>query len=556
MVPLVNARILWLNRRAMREDPQFAQAGDEVAYEQHLLKSCAFSIADNTQDRTTSQEAPTAVADRYGGIGIGRNGGSGRAVVVNGYQVKGIGRTPLASVLADPAHTSGRSYLEECVRETVFSELVDAEFPFGAVPTLAIVETGLFQTWHSDNGAKPERQCLLVRPAFMRPAHFTRATEHHDNDPKEGFRDAMRVAHMLRTSADLFGQDRLIGEWRQLWLNWAEQLAYAYVHRLNLSGNSESNIAWDGKLLDFGAMTALPSWARINTIQGGPPSGMDMLYLMEAFKAIMPFFARHVNADLASEKQITATLAQVTDRYRRTVVREVLRTVGLTRTQCSQLLRTSLANRIASAVNRLVTHFAREQFAIFDGTPEPRIRWDLDQFWSDRPPAHARELQTILREAIVLGLLADSGTDVTRKNLAELSEFRQRTRHELFRDRIKPRLYPELDGRFPGDTLTPAMVARVIDEWVTRNRRDCKVEPSAAVPIGFSRSSRSGHALFRCANTNQLFGIEEWCSSSEAPNPSVRVPVTEIGEEYVQFADDKTAAQVTAYSSTHLPYKP
>lgn len=540
LVPLTNPRILWLNRRAMRHDPQFSQAGNEAAYEQHLLRSCAFSIIANTEGGSDGEEGLIAIADRYGGAGIGRNGGSGRAVVVNGYHVKGVGRTPLVSPLADRAHNSGCAYLEECVREVMFSELVDAEFPFGAVPVLAIIETGVLQTWISGDGPRLERQCLLVRPAFIRPAHFARAIEYYSGNPKEGYLDALRVSSTIKASVEFFGREQVVATWRQFWLRWAEQLGYAYVHRLDLSGNSESNIAWDGKLLDFGAMTALPSWARISTIQGGNPSGMGMRSLVQAFTTILPFVARYVDETLAAAEQVSALLAQASDRYKKTVIREVLRALGFTRLQSSCLLRSPLANNTASAVSRLVAYFAREQFSIFDGIPEPRIHWDCDRFWSDKPPAHMHEMRAVFSEAIAQGVFACESTSSMQYGLAALSKFRTQTRYDLFRDRIKPNLYPELDGSFPGNSLTQAVVDQIINSWVVRNRRDCRVEPTRAVPIGVSRGGRSGYMLFRCLNTERLFAIEEWHADGDDLRTPGPIFVNRITDDLVEFSDAYT----------------
>ena len=132
MARLPQARVLWVNQRVMRQDPMFYTCGGTLDdYRAHLLHSCACVVADQSYE---DKETVIGVADRYGGIRIGHNGGSGRAVILNGYHVKGVGRTPLVSVLTEAGHASGGAYLEECVRETIFSELIAAEYPGGAVP--------------------------------------------------------------------------------------------------------------------------------------------------------------------------------------------------------------------------------------------------------------------------------------------------------------------------------------------------------------------------------------------------------------------------------------
>ncbi|MFY7871364.1 MAG: hypothetical protein ACOVQL_03190, partial [Limnohabitans sp.] len=416
------------------------------------------------------------------------------------------------------------------------SELVDAEFPCGAVPVLAIIETGEVQVWETDAGPKPERRCLLVRPAFLRPAHFIRATEFISANPKEGALDAYRVAQTSAAANEVFGRDALAGQWRAFWLRWAEQLAYAYVHRLSHGGNTESNIALDGRLLDFGAMTALPSWARIQTMQGGPPTGLDMLFLVQALQAATPALARFIDSAMASPQTLGALLSQASDCYRQCVMREVLRVLGLSRLQCARLLQSEQAGPAMAAINRLVAHFAREQFTIFDGTPQPHFAWDLDSFWTAAaPPVHARELRSLLDAALRDGPLAEADGAQTRQSVLARSQLRTSTREGLFRDRIKESLYQALDGRFAGDALTAEDVGRVIDEFVVRHRRDSLTEPAGALPIGFARSPEAGYALFEAQPGGQRFAVQEWHAGGDSRLESSALPFGASATGEIEF---------------------
>src|SRR5579864_2830773 len=97
MSRLKDARVLWVNPRAPSEDPNYGALGDHASYESYLLENCAFTLTDPAAGTPDT----FGVADCYGGAGIGSNGGSGRAVFLNGYHVKGIGRTPLVGIDAD-----------------------------------------------------------------------------------------------------------------------------------------------------------------------------------------------------------------------------------------------------------------------------------------------------------------------------------------------------------------------------------------------------------------------------------------------------------------------
>ncbi len=92
---LPNARLIWLNQRIINSDPQFKKIGSLEKYKKHLVHQCAFALADHIINIHHVPDSITATADRYGGDGIGCNGGSGRAAYINGYHLKGIGRTQL-----------------------------------------------------------------------------------------------------------------------------------------------------------------------------------------------------------------------------------------------------------------------------------------------------------------------------------------------------------------------------------------------------------------------------------------------------------------------------
>lgn len=530
MSRLPQARVVWVNQRVMRMDPGFAECGGTLDdYRAHLLRSCAYVVTDQPSG---NEEAAIGVADRYGGTGIGRNGGSGRAVVINGYHVKGVGRTPLVSVLADESHASGGAYLEECVRETIFSELVAAEYPGGSVPTLAIIDTGLVQWWDADAGPLPERRCLLVRPAFVRPAHFERAAGFIATDPADGYADARRVDHAFRVAKTLWGRDALNAAYQKLWSAWAEQLAYGFVHRLPHGGDSTSNIAMDGSLLDFGATTATPSWARISLTWGSPPTGDGMFYLVNAIKGHAFMLGREVDPAYLSPEGIRKTIAATAQAYQRVMLREMLRVAGLMRPLAERMLQEEPG--VVRILGRLLTHYRREQFAIFDGTPSPRVPWDQALLWSDDPPPHWRPLRDCL-----LAWVERFGI-VGRVQVAGCSVFRGQDRPALYHESIKKELYEHLEHRLKGHALCQESLDHLINGVVCRHRRDGIHEPVGAIPVGFARCSTAGYALFQDLENSRWFAIPEWRAETSAlgiPFGETRVPLREVTEDTIVFDD-------------------
>jgi len=524
------ARVIWVNQRVMREDPAFDACGGTLArYSAHLLRSCAYAVTDQSPE---DEETIIGVADRYGGIGIGHNGGSGRAVVVNGYHVKGVGRTPLVSVLTDEAHASGGAYLEECVREAIFSELVAAEFPGGAVPTLAIIDTGLVQWWDEDAGPRPERCCLLVRPASVRPAHFERAAGYIAADPTDGYADARRVDHAFRVAKALWGQEALLATYQKFWLAWAEQLAYGFIHRLPHGGDSTSNIAMDGSLLDFGGTTATPSWARISLMWGSPPTGEGMVYLAQAVKSHAAALGREVDPAWISPGMIAKTIATAAQGYQWVVLREMLRLAGLTRSMAARMIQEE--PKIVRILDRLLAHYRGEQFAIFDGTPSPRTPWDQALLWLDDPPAHWRPLRDC-----VLAWIERSG-NMDRMQVTGYSVFRGQDRSALYRESIKKALYDHLECRLKGDALCQESLDHLIAQWVCRHRRDSACEPARAIPVGFARHATAGYALFRSLDDDRWFAMLEWSAEPVPPRAAgdeARFPLQEVTEDTMVFDD-------------------
>ncbi|MEW5837003.1 MAG: hypothetical protein AB1832_18225 [Pseudomonadota bacterium] len=504
---LPGARVVWLNPRILRDDPAWHRCGaDEQAYARHLLQCCAFAIRE-------SQGEPTHAvghADRYGGPGLGHNGGSGRAAVLNGYHVKGLGRTPLVSADTEPGHASGGAYLEECVRETVLAEIVAAEFPHGAVPTLAIIDTGLTQTWQTDAGPKTERRCLLVRPNFLRPAHFERAVDYRSGDPREGLKDTQRVRAMLREAARLWSVPALVADYRRFWVRWAEQLAYGFVHRLPHCGHSLSNVCLGGQLLDFGAMAAMPSWARIDTMPRGEPTGMELEAVMRCLVAQLPQVASELDADLGTPQGLAGMLKATRDAYAHTTRVELLRVLGLTRTVAMRSLAAPLGTSLSHELLRLMTHAQRERFAIFSGTPQRPVGWDVPLFWRDVPPPHLARLRELVEQALRDPTIVDTDLDTARRATRGRHALRTRDRRRLYREAIRRAIYEALETR----PLDAQALANALGRWVQRevvgNRRDGRHEPAEMRPLGYALGREAAYSLHEHAVTGRRWAYLEW----------------------------------------------
>ncbi|MEI8363688.1 MAG: hypothetical protein WCG35_10795 [Betaproteobacteria bacterium] len=230
-------------------------------------------------------------ADRYGGYGVGYCGGSARCGTYGDVQVKGIGLTPLIGsspgAPLDPWHSSGTVTLNEAGREALWSGICDAVLPFGAVATTAVVLTGT-KCLRTDGAPGVEilnRRALIMREVALRPAHFLRNV--HFQTPlvpgAPACEDYFRVRQMVRSlpinfdqafGAEIEGSSataRVSSGMKIMANRFAAQVAAAFAKRLYHGSLNCTNIALDGRYVDFGTMTAVNAYRR----QAGSPLWPD-----------------------------------------------------------------------------------------------------------------------------------------------------------------------------------------------------------------------------------------------------------------------------------------
>lgn len=222
----------------------------------------------------------TFYADRYGDDGLTPHGGSGRVGISGGFQVKGIGPTPLVGRHADWLHNHGCMWLEEAVRESLVSELIHREFPVGSVPVIAIIDTGVDASFTLQSPDR--RRALVIRPSFYRPAHMQRApmfTPVGGDRLSAQFADARRTRQMT----ELLGQ---IGSLHHFADNCALQAGHAFYHRCFLGGMLSSNWAMDGRICDFGGITNVDDWSPMEVSPGLPRFGSETIQVELALESV------------------------------------------------------------------------------------------------------------------------------------------------------------------------------------------------------------------------------------------------------------------------------
>lgn len=273
---LRGASVAWINER------WFLDRGIDVTdtdvrgrLDQWLIDEHAYIVP--REDLAPSQVAPstkTFWADLYGTSEMATHGGSGRVGITGRLQVKGLGRTPLVGANVDWLHSHGCLWLEEALREAVYAEVTANEFPHGAVPVLAVIDTGV--RIQLENGNPSEPRALSIRPVVVRPAYLERAVlfQPPGLEHEARLRDVRRVRQMARYVEQPAGNAEQVtpqARFAETFARLARQIAFSRAHRLFPGNYSSSNVSMDGELLDFGSFRALPNWCRyisMNEIEG------------------------------------------------------------------------------------------------------------------------------------------------------------------------------------------------------------------------------------------------------------------------------------------------
>jgi hypothetical protein len=501
--PTKAPKVIWNNPR-LRLIPENATGDEASSFLSKLAQRIGLKI-----ETISEQASEEGIVDRYGGRGLGRNGGSGRSVFVGDTYLKGVGRTPLLGRSTDSAHASGGAYLEECAREILFSEIVSAEFPFGCVPTSAVCLTGDFSVWRTLSGDKNEHKCILARPLFIRPSHFEKAAGFDPLNLNEFSMDEARVASSIHQLKDLINDDdQLQAGISIFWLRWAEQIAYGFAHRMSCGGLSTSNITIDARWVDFGAWASLPSWGRYALDPRVESFGLELSALFECMKAFYNVLATHGILEANQGSVIDKVFQTCILRYERRVAFELLRVFGLTRKQSLAILEGPRTAEIMKTLSSFLAQFQREHLSIIYETELPRVAWCPEAFWREgKKKAHS--LAGILGDELGLfGTSSDSKDSLS--HLLERARFIGRPRISLYRDQLKSNLYNKLELDLSPESLSPESFGSIINTMICEGRRDCSFDFDEGVPIGFARSSMFAMVIFFYWKESTYIGVVEW----------------------------------------------
>jgi hypothetical protein len=129
--------VIWFDKINFNEYHKLNHDYDSINYFSEL-----FSYSTGTElfqcDNLSTNSSNTFYAERYGGIGIGTNGGGARCGYYKSYQIKGVGRTPLVGKDCETWHSYGGLSLFDAIYEAIYSKILNNVLPKGAVNTCGV----------------------------------------------------------------------------------------------------------------------------------------------------------------------------------------------------------------------------------------------------------------------------------------------------------------------------------------------------------------------------------------------------------------------------------
>ena len=339
-----------------------------------LLERFAFSVPDQFDPADSYEsELRTFFADRYGGPTGAIHGGSGRCGTSGYFHAKGMGRTPLISSRADWFHSHGCMWLEEAIRETIYSELACAEFPHSAIPVIAIIDCGLHI--YSDSEPPGARRAMIVRPNFIRLAHLERSIYFGTAGSVRSnqYLDALRTKEVIQSFVNRASEGSrgvfLTRNIEETFSRIGEQIGYGWASRLFHGGYLSSNITINGELLDFGSFRALPNWRRAYTAPNQPAFGDDIQMVLASAHSIAFYFSRYVPS--ASSSQLRRELQAVTQQSATAQFdKELGALVAPIAVQCGVL-----ADRVKAALAELFSEQQADPVNYLSGEQTVRFPW-------------------------------------------------------------------------------------------------------------------------------------------------------------------------------------
>jgi hypothetical protein len=258
---LKNPILIWADKDWLKENGYTNLDRLSAKEESEILDALAWAMpVEGEGAGAYTDETMTFYSDYYGGLGVGRNRGSGRAASKGRIQIKGVGQTHMVDYreLGDKAHSDGLAELYEGIQEVLGSQIAYRELPYGANRVIALIAT-------RTGSSVGKQRVLIVREDPLRPAHFIINTY-----SQETVRERERMNYVIGNLAKALplpeGANPRTDEVRirlgiqEMIERHARVAAYSYANHFLHGAFSASNEQLDSAALDFGAFLTLKGY--------------------------------------------------------------------------------------------------------------------------------------------------------------------------------------------------------------------------------------------------------------------------------------------------------
>lgn len=354
---LTNAKVLWVNTSYLRSNGILNEKLSDVKLNETILNEFAWGIPNSkaTLDAFGSKEK-TFFIDRYGGSGIGKNWGSGRAAEAGEFQLKGIGKTDLVEITEINDHSNGTVPMEEGIREAIWGE-INQDTPHGANRVVALIDRGT--TSELPNGTF-QKDVIVIRESSVRPAHFLKAKgdgkfkneAERIEEGAEYFLNALPESRVPTTGKDLKNLYRAgLFEYVD---RVAEQYAFLYAHHLYHGAPSPSNIDISGKMLDYGTQSAQPGYGKMKILEHVQPAGeiqdIKERQIEEFIEGIRREFPKEYARHLPEKQELSSYFEKS---YQKNLNKEFLKLTGVPPSIVENLVEDPSYQKLAKNIIRI-----------------------------------------------------------------------------------------------------------------------------------------------------------------------------------------------------------
>jgi hypothetical protein len=199
-------------------------------------------------------------------------------------------------------------------------------------------------------------------------------------------------------------------------------------------------------------------------------------------RSLSYFFGRHLDFRFNSEKIIESFANNARLEFRRTLVSETLKLLGVQPdVAAAAAIDADFENR-RKAVVSLINYFQHERIDMLEGTTEPKLKWDLNTIWSENVPSHLRDIEIIVKSMI---------PPERREIAGDQCKLLSATRTNLFREEAKAAIYNAVELGSTTPAADRDLIERFIGKQITEGRRDSKNSIATLSSMGFTRDVAS-----------------------------------------------------------------